>query len=73
MARKITASLGGIVAHAMSLGLVSRNPVREAVQYGKRRARLSARHTVRLEVGVEFLRRTSFGSSWRTPALAGGL
>ena len=53
MARKITASLGGIVAHAMSLGLVSRNPVREAVQYGKRRARLSARHTVRLEVGVD--------------------
>ena len=53
MARKITASLGGIVAHAMSLGLASRNPVREAAQYGKRRARLSARHTVRLEVGVD--------------------
>jgi integrase len=37
----------------MSLGLASRNPVREAAQYGKRRQRLSARHTARLEVGVD--------------------
>jgi len=53
MASKVVAALGGIINHAMSLGLASRNPVREAAQYGKRRARLSARHTARLEVGVD--------------------
>ena len=51
MVRKIVISLGGIFAHAMSAGLAARNPVREATQYGKRRQRLAARHTARLEVG----------------------
>jgi integrase len=53
MAKKVITSLGGIVAHAMSLGLASRNPVREAVQYGRRRNRLAKRHQTRLEVGVD--------------------
>ena len=53
MVSKTVTALVGIVNHAMSLGLASRNPVREAVQYGKRRQRLSARHTARLEVGVD--------------------
>ena len=53
MVSKVTTALGGIVAHAMSLGLASRNPVRESVQYGKRRARLAKRHEKRLEVGVD--------------------
>ena len=51
MVRKVVISLGGIFAHAMSAGLAARNPVREATQYGKRRQRLAARHTARLEVG----------------------
>ena len=41
MVSKVTTALGGIIGHAMSLGLASRNPVRESVQYGKRRARLA--------------------------------
>jgi integrase len=53
MAKKVISSLGSIVQHAMSLGLASRNPVREAVQYGRRRQRLSKRHTARLEVGCD--------------------
>jgi integrase len=53
MVQKVGTALGGIVAHAMSLGLASRNPVREAAQYGKRRQRLSKRHTARLEVGID--------------------
>jgi integrase len=53
MVSKVTTALGGILGHAMSLGLASRNPVREAVQYGKRRQRLSKRHEKRLEVGVD--------------------
>jgi integrase len=53
MVQKVATALGGIVAHAMSLGLASRNPVREAAQYGKRRQRLDKRHTARLEVGVD--------------------
>ena len=53
MVQKVATALGGIVAHAMSLGLASRNPVREAAQYGQRRQRLAKRHQERLEVGVD--------------------
>jgi integrase len=53
MVSKVATALGGIIGHAMSLGLASRNPVRESVQYGKRRARLAKRHEKRLEVGVD--------------------
>jgi integrase len=53
MVTKAITSLGSIISHAMSLGLTSRNSVREASQYGKRRQRLSARHQKRLEIGVD--------------------
>jgi integrase len=53
MVKKVITALGSIITHAMSLGLASRNPVREAAQYGRRRARLSARHQKRLEVGID--------------------
>jgi integrase len=53
MVRKVVISLGSILGHAMAVGLAARNPVREASQYGRRRQRLAARHTARLEVGVD--------------------
>jgi integrase len=53
MTQKVLISLGAVVNHAMSLGLASRNPVREATQYGKRRQKLAKRHQERLEVGVD--------------------
>jgi integrase len=53
MVSKVVTALGGIIAHAMSLGLAARNPVREANQHGARRQRLAKRHQKRLEVGVD--------------------
>jgi integrase len=51
--QKIMVSLGSILAQAMSEGLGSRNPVREAAQYGRRRGKLAGRHRQHLEVGVD--------------------
>jgi integrase len=51
--RHVMASLGAILGHAVSLGLASRNPVREAASTQRRHSRLAARHQQRLEVGVD--------------------
>jgi integrase len=50
---KIIVSLGSILAHAVSLGLASRNPVRDAGGGQRRAQRLAKRHEKRLEVGVD--------------------
>jgi integrase len=54
MAKKVTSSLGAILAHAMTAGRVVRNVVREqARQQRTRQRRLEKRHDKRLEVGVD--------------------
>jgi integrase len=53
MAKKVTSSLGAILAHAMAAGRVSRNVVHELSRStAKRRRRIEQRHMKRLEVGV---------------------
>jgi integrase len=54
MAKKVTTSLGAILAHAIAAGKVARNVVREqARQHVARQRRLEKRHDKRLEVGVD--------------------
>ena len=54
MAKKVTTSLGAILASAMAAGRVARNVVREqAREHGNRQRRLEKRHDKRLEVGVD--------------------
>jgi integrase len=54
MAKKVTTSLGAILASAIAGGRVARNVVREqAREHGTRQRRLEKRHDKRLEVGVD--------------------
>jgi integrase len=55
MAKKVTASLGAILAHAMAIGKVARNVVHEQARQGgtRRQRRLEKRHDKHLEVGVD--------------------
>ena len=54
MAKKVTTSLGAILASAIAGGRVARNVVREqAREHGNRQRRLEKRHDKRLEVGVD--------------------
>lgn len=53
MAKKVVASLGAILANAMSAGRVARNVVREQARASRRQNRLDKRHEKRLEVGVD--------------------
>lgn len=53
MAKKVIASLGAILANAMSAGKVARNVVREQSRDTRRHSRLEKRHAARLQVGVD--------------------
>jgi integrase len=53
MAKKVTSSLGAIVGHAMAMGKVGRNVVKELALTSKRQRRLEKRHKKKLEVGVD--------------------
>jgi integrase len=54
LASRVVVSLGALLACAMEYGRVARNVVRDAArQRSTRRRRLEARHTRRLEVGVD--------------------
>lgn len=54
MARKVTVSLGAILATAMSYGKLARNVVRDqARNRGARDRRVAGRHEKRLEIGVD--------------------
>jgi integrase len=54
MVKKVTTSLGAILAEAMSIGQVARNVVHEQTRAtAKRRQRVETRHKKELEVGVD--------------------
>ena len=53
MAKKVVASLGAVLANAMSAGKVARNVVREQSRETRRQNRLDKRHDKRLQVGVD--------------------
>lgn len=53
MAAKVVASLGALLAHALSIGKVGRNVVRDQSRQTRRHARLEKRHEKRLQVGVD--------------------
>src|SRR4029077_18843569 len=53
MVKRAVASLGAILAHAMSTGGIARNAVRDVARTGRRHSRLEKRHQRRIEVGVD--------------------
>lgn len=69
MVRKITASLGSLIAVAHKRGLASRNVVRDI---GRKRTKGETRHKQKLRSGLIYRRSRRSPPSWLMPRIVGG-